>query len=403
MTLEMGKTLRSAIAEVEKSAMGCRFYAENAESILADQTLTANGHLSYLPLGPVLAIMPWNFPFWQVFRFLAPALMAGNVALLKHASNVPQCASAIQSVMDQAGLPAGVFQNLPLSSSRLGPVIQHPAVVAVTLTGSEAAGQSVAKLAGEGLKKCVLELGGNDPFIVMPSADLQRAVDVGVQARMMNNGQSCICAKRFIIHRDIYSEFQQRFVDAVEQLKVGDPMDDDTDLGPLATKDGAEKLSRQVNESTRAGARILIGGSQLGSSQYFAPTVLTDISPGSPAYAEELFGPVAALFKVSSLEDAIKLANDTPYGLASSVWTNDAAEQSQCAVEIEAGQTFFNAMSASDPQLPFGGIKLSGYGRELGAFGPREFTNIKTIVNRVPQRGCRGAMQLTPNPRVGRL
>lgn len=383
MTLEMGKTLRSAVGEVEKSALGCRYYAEHAAQILADKAMDAESRarLYYLPIGPILAVMPWNFPFWQVFRFLAPALMAGNTALLKHASNVPQCALAIEQIMRRAGLSDGVFQTLLVGSDQVEAIVRDHRVAAVTLTGSETAGQAVARAAGSALKKCVLELGGNDPFIVLPSANLDEAIKVGVTARIMNNGQSCICAKRFIVHRKVYSEFVDRFVAQLRALKVGDPMAPDVDLGPLATHDGMESLARQVDQSVKAGAELVVGGHRIeGPGNYFAPAVLIQVPRAAPAYSEELFGPVAVLFEAQDLDHALDLANDTPFGLGSSVWTNVASEQERCARELEAGQTFVNAMTASDPRLPFGGIKRSGFGRELGALGPREFTNIKTVV-----------------------
>jgi succinate-semialdehyde dehydrogenase/glutarate-semialdehyde dehydrogenase len=383
MVREMGKTRKSAVAEVEKCALACRYYAEHGPSFIADEAVATemDSAIRYLPLGVVLAIMPWNFPFWQVFRFLAPALMAGNAALLKHASNVPQCALAIESIVRRAGLPEGVFQVLLIGSARVGEIVRDPRVAAVTLTGSEAAGMQVASEAGRALKKCVLELGGNDPFIVLPSADLDKAVATAVVARMANNGQSCVCAKRFIVHKDVYDQFEREFVRRLAALTVGDPMADATELGPLATPDGVTTLDQQVQASVRAGARLLTGGKRLdGPGNFYAATALGDIPPEAPAYREEVFGPVAMLFKANDLDHAIALANDTPFGLGSSVWTNDPAEQQRCATEIEAGQTFINSMVVSDPRLPFGGIKLSGYGRELGMLGLREFTNIKTVV-----------------------
>lgn len=384
MTLEMGKPFKQAVAEVEKCALTCRYFAENGESIFADRPVPSanDSKVRYLPLGLVLAVMPWNFPFWQVFRCLAPAVMVGNGVVLKHASNVPQCALAIEEIMRRAGLPDGVFSSLLIGSGRVADVIRDRRIAAVTLTGSEQAGASVAAVAGEVLKKCVLELGGNDPFVVLPSADIDKAVETGVLARTVNNGQSCVCAKRFIVHRDVYEEFTEKFVARMAALVVGDPMDEATDLGPLATVGGAETLMHQVERSIAGGARELTGGcpdDRKGS--YFAATVLADVPCETPAYREELFGPVAVLFRVDNLDQAIELANDTPYGLGSSVWTHDPAEKSRCANEIEAGLTFFNAMVASDPRLPFGGVKLSGYGRELGDVGAREFANQKTIVS----------------------
>src|ERR1700730_18121957 len=384
ITLEMGKPFEAARFEILKFADVCRYSADNAARILAPESIPTEPNHSYVrwePLGIVLAVMPWNFPFWQVFRFLAPALMAGNVGLLKHASNVPQCAIAIETIMRRAGLSDGAFQTLLIGSKKVADVILDPRVAAVTLTGSEAAGQNVTNVAGSTLKKCVLELGGSDPFVVLPSADLEQAVETGVKARMMNNGQSCICAKRFIVHSEVYAEFEKRFISAVGRLSVGDPIKNDTDIGPLATPDGIKTLERQVKDLVAGGARILAGGQRLpGEGNYYAPTVLSQIPENSPVYHQELFGPVATLFEVADLDKAIELANDTPYVLASSVWTRIPAEQERCIREIEAGQTFINAMTASDPRLPFGGVKKSGYGRELGALGTPEFTNIKTVV-----------------------
>ncbi len=383
MVEEMGKTRKSAIAEAEKCASGCRYYAVNGPTFLHEERISTEREsaLHYLPLGVILAIMPWNFPFWQVFRFLAPTLMAGNVALLKHASNVPKCALGIETIMRKAGLPEGVFQTLLISSSRTADVVSDPRIAAITLTGSETAGAKVASLAGASLKKCVLELGGNDPFIVLPSADLSKAVRAAVVGRISNNGQSCICAKRFIIHLDIYDRFESEFVTLLEALKIGNPMDDDIDLGPLATAEAVTTIEQQVNLSVQAGAKLLTGGKRIpGPGNFFLPTALTDIPPHAPIYRDEVFGPVAMLFKARNFDHALELANDTPYGLGSSVWTNDSEEQRRAAEEIDAGQTFINSIVASDPRLPFGGIKMSGYGRELGTYGLREFTNVKTVV-----------------------
>ncbi|HZS36068.1 MAG TPA: NAD-dependent succinate-semialdehyde dehydrogenase [Polyangia bacterium] len=383
MTTEMGKTLRSAVAEAEKCAWACRHYAEAAERYLADEAVASNAarsFLRYLPLGPVLAVMPWNFPFWQVFRFAAPALMAGNVGLLKHASNVPECALAIERIFARAGFPDGAFQTLLISAKRTARVIADERVRAVTLTGSDAAGADVGEHAGRAIKKVVLELGGSDPFIVMPSADLDGAVKTAVSARIINNGQSCIAAKRFIVHERVYGEFERRFVEGLGRLKVGDPTRADTDVGPLATERGRAELARQVERAIHDGARLLVGGRAVdGPGFYYPPTALADLPAGAAIRREEVFGPVALLFRVRSLDEAIAIANDSPYGLGSSVWTADAAEQHRFVDEIEAGQTFINAMVASDPRLPFGGVKQSGFGRELGALGIREFTNIKTI------------------------
>jgi succinate-semialdehyde dehydrogenase / glutarate-semialdehyde dehydrogenase len=343
-------------------------------------TNATRSFVHYQPIGPVLAIMPWNFPFWQVFRFAAPALMAGNVALLKHSSNVPQCALTIEEVFRRAGFPEGAFQSLLIGPDQVQRLLADSRVVAATLTGSEPAGSQVASIAGKHLKKTVLELGGSDPFIVMPSANLTDAVNAAVKARIINNGQSCIAAKRFIIAQEIADEFEHRFVQSMEMLKVGDPMDETTDIGPLATVGILAGLDEQVRRTVAAGARLLTGGKRLeGPGNYYAPTVLTDIPKTSPAYHEELFGPVASLFRVSNLEAAVRLANDTPFGLAASAWTNDKQEQDRLIDEIEAGLVFINDMVASDPRLPFGGVKRSGYGRELSAHGIREFVNIKTV------------------------
>jgi succinate-semialdehyde dehydrogenase / glutarate-semialdehyde dehydrogenase len=383
MTLEMGKTLRSAVAEAEKCAWVCRFYAENAERFLADEEIASGASRSYvrhLPLGPVLAVMPWNFPFWQVFRFAAPALMAGNVGLLKHASNVPQCALAIEEVFRTAGFPEGAFQSLLVGSRRVARIVEDGRVAAATLTGSEPAGASVASTAGGVIKKTVLELGGSDPFIVMPSANLERAVQTAVTARTINNGQSCIAAKRFIVHDRIYDRFEEAFVERMAALRVGDPMDPATDVGPIVTEAEREHLVQQVDAAVRGGARVLTGGKPMeGKGWYYPPTVLTGVVRSSPAWDEEIFGPVATLFRVGSLEEAIAIANGVRYGLGSSVWTNDPAERERFVDDLDAGATFVNAMVASDPRLPFGGVKRSGYGRELSRDGIREFVNVKTV------------------------
>lgn len=383
MTLEMGKTLKSAREEALKSAWGCRFYAENAEKFLKDEEISTNATKSYVhyqPIGVVLAVMPWNFPFWQVFRFAAPALMAGNVGLLKHSSNVPQSALAIESILCRAGFPQGAFQTLLISASKVQKVLDDPRVVAATLTGSEPAGAQVASESGRQIKKTVLELGGSDPFIVMPSANLDEAVQTAVRARVINNGQSCIAAKRFFVAEAIAEEFQRRFVKGMESLKVGDPMLDTTDVGPLSMKSGVTDLERQIGEMVKNGARVLIGGKRLdGAGNYFAPTVITGVRPGIPSYYEELFGPAAMLFVVKDINEAIRLANDSPFGLGASAWTNDEAEQQQFIDEIQSGMVFINGMVASDPRLPFGGVKHSGYGRELSVYGLREFVNIKTV------------------------
>jgi succinate-semialdehyde dehydrogenase/glutarate-semialdehyde dehydrogenase len=383
MTVEMGKPLTAAVAEAEKCAWGCRYYAEHAESFLRDETIATDAQRSYVtyqPLGVILAIMPWNFPFWQVFRFAAPALMAGNVALLKHASNVPQCALAIADIFRRAGFPDAVFQTLLIGTDRVPNVIADPRVAAVTLTGSEAAGSAVASQAAKVIKKTVLELGGSDPFIVMPSADLDAAVTTAVKARTINNGQSCIAAKRFIVAEQIAAEFEQRFVREMEKLTIGDPMDERTHIGPLATEKILKDLDKQVQASVKAGARLLTGGKRLKRPGfYYAPTALANIPENTPAYRDELFGPVASIFRASSIHEAIRIANDTTFGLGSAAWTNDAIEQDLFIRDLEAGQVFINGMVASDPRLPFGGVKRSGFGRELGVWGIREFVNVKTV------------------------
>lgn len=385
MTMEMGKPLAAAVAEARKCAAACRYYAHNAEGFLTTEEVDVGSgqraEIRYQPLGVILAVMPWNFPFWQAMRFAAPALMAGNVGLLKHASNVPQCALALEEIFRRAGFGEDVFQTLLIGSSEVERVLRDRRVAAATLTGSEGAGQSIASIAGDEIKKVVLELGGSDPFIVMPSAEIEGAVATAVKARVINNGQSCIAAKRFIIHEAIADEFIRRFVEALEALEVGDPMHAETDIGPLASEGIREDLVRQIEESVRAGARLLTGGTiPEGAGYFFPPTALTDIKPGSPAYEEELFGPVAAIFRVADLDEAIAIANDTTFGLGSAAWTGDAAEAERLAAELEAGQVFLNGMVASDPRLPFGGVKRSGYGRELGVLGIREFVNIKTVV-----------------------
>ena len=383
MTVEMGKPIGAGIAEAEKCAAACRYYAENAERFLADQPMKMEGGKSWVafqPVGVVLAIMPWNFPFWQVFRFAAPALMAGNVGVLKHASNVPQCALAIEDVFRRAGFADGVFQTLLIGSDMVDGIIADTRIAAVTLTGSEGAGRSVASTAGKNLKKSVVELGGSDPFVVMPSADLEQAVSTAVTARMINNGQSCIAAKRFIIHEKIYDEFLKRFVAGVSAIRIGDPMDEKTQLGPLATGAIRDQLDNQVKASVAAGARLVTGGKKLEREGFFyAPTVLADIPPQAPAAREELFGPVASVFKAKDLADAIRIANGTTFGLGASAWTRDAAERDRFIDDVESGHLFNNGMVASDPRLPFGGVKNSGFGRELGEFGIREFVNIKSV------------------------
>jgi succinate-semialdehyde dehydrogenase/glutarate-semialdehyde dehydrogenase len=383
MTTEMGKLVKAGSEEAAKCAWGCRFYAEHAARMLADepvQSTATESFVRYQPLGPILAVMPWNFPFWQVFRLAAPALMAGNVVLLKHASNVPQCALMIEEIFRRAGFPDGAFQTLLIGSNQVQRVLDDPRVAGASLTGSEQAGRQVAGAAGRQIKKTVLELGGSDPFIVMPSADLTAAIETAVKARVVNSGQSCIAAKRFIVAEAVADAFERGFTAKMGALKVGDPLDPATEVGPLATKSVLTDLDDQVRRSVAAGARVLTGGQPLDRpGNYYAPTVLTDIRPGSPAYTEELFGPVAALFRVRDIDEAIRLANDTSFGLGSSVWTNDAAERARFTDEIEAGQVFVNGMVVSDPRLPFGGVKHSGYGRELGVYGIREFVNVKTV------------------------
>ena len=383
MTLEMGKLIGAARAEAAKCAGACRYYVEHGERLLADEPVEAGAGRSFIryePIGPVLAVMPWNFPFWQVFRFAAPALMAGNVGLLKHASNVPQCALEIEDVIRRAGFPADVFQTLLIGSAQVERVIGDARVKAVTLTGSEPAGAQVASQAGRQIKKTVLELGGSDPFIVMPSSDLERAARIGVEARTINNGQSCIAAKRFIVDARIAAQFERALVAGMAALRVGDPMDETTQVGPLATPHILEGLDQQVRRSVAMGARVLTGGKRLDRpGNYYAPTVLADVPKDAPAYGEELFGPVAALFRANGIDEAVRLANDTEFGLGASAWTNDQAEQRRFIDELEAGMVFINGMVASDPRLPFGGAKRSGYGRELGAYGIREFVNVKTV------------------------
>jgi succinate-semialdehyde dehydrogenase / glutarate-semialdehyde dehydrogenase len=383
MTLEMGKLVRSAHDEILKSARGCRYYAANAERFLADEpidTEAARSYVRYEPVGTVFAIMPWNFPFWQVFRFAAPALMAGNVVLLKHAPNVPQCALAIEALLAEAGCPDGVFQTLLIDVDQVPAILDDPRVAAVTLTGSDRAGRDVASRAGRALKKTVLELGGSDPFIVMPSADLARAIEVAVTSRTLNAGQSCIAAKRFIVADAVADAFLDGFVRAMAALRMGDPSEEATEIGPMARGDLVEALSAQVDDAVAHGARVLTGGAPVpGSGHYYPPTVLVDVPSSARAYREELFGPVATVFRVRDVAAAIALANDTPYGLGASVWTTDAAERQRFVEELEAGQVFVNAMVASDPRVPFGGVKMSGYGRELGPHGIREFTQAKTI------------------------
>ncbi len=383
MTLEMGKTLRSAVDEAVKCAWVCRYYAENAEKFLADEiveTPASRSFIRYQPMGAVLVIMPWNYPFWQAFRFIAPGLMAGNVGLLKHASNVPQCAMKIEELLLSAGVPEGVFQTLLIGSGAVDRVLADPRIAAATLTGSEGAGVKVGAGAAQRIKKVVLELGGSDPYIVMPSANLEEAIATGVKARVANNGQSCIAAKRFIVHEQIADKFQEAFVAQMKALKVGDPFDEKTDVGPLANAEAVKSLDADVQSTIKAGAKVLTGGKPIdGPGSFYMPTVLTDIPKNSPAYAEELFGPVASIFRVKNIDEAIHVANDSRFGLGASAWTNDKAEQEKFMNELEAGMVFINQMVFSDPRVPFGGVKRSGVGRELSTYGIREFTNVKTV------------------------
>ncbi|MGC1476034.1 MAG: NAD-dependent succinate-semialdehyde dehydrogenase [Terriglobales bacterium] len=383
MTLEMGKPLKAAVAEAQKCALGCRYYADNAEKFLADEIVETGAKRSfirYLPIGPILAIMPWNFPFWQVFRFVAPALMAGNVGLLKHASNVPQCALKIEDTIRRAGFAEGVFQTLLIGSGPVDGILNDSRVMAATLTGSEQAGIQVGMSAAKRVKKVVLELGGSDPFIVMPSADLDAAVATAVDARIQNNGQSCIAAKRFIVAEKIADEFERKFVKRMQELRVGDPFEESTQLGPLANADAVTSLDSDVKKTVAAGARVLTGGHPLDRpGHFYAPTVLTNIPKDSPAYKEEFFGPVASIFRAKDVDHAIQIANDSRFGLGASAWTNDPAETERFINELEAGMVFLNKMVVSDPRLPFGGVKYSGHGRELAENGIREFMNIKTV------------------------
>jgi succinate-semialdehyde dehydrogenase/glutarate-semialdehyde dehydrogenase len=391
LTLEMGKPLAQALAEVDKCAKAMRWYAEHAEALLADEypaladvadSGASAAHVRYRPLGPVLAVMPWNFPLWQVVRFAAPALMAGNTALLKHASNVPRTALLLEDLFTRAGYPVGCFQTLLVGSGAIEAVLRDPRVAAVTLTGSEGAGRSVAAIAGDEIKKSVLELGGSDPFLVLPSADVQRAAKVAVTARVQNNGQSCIAAKRFIVHADVYEEFAAAFVAGMSALRVGDPMAAGTDVGPLATESGRADLEELVDDALRHGAKAQCGGRRpqdRPAGWFYEPTVLTGITPEMRIHREECFGPVATLYRVDSLEQAVALANDSSFGLSSNAWTTDPQEQAVLERDLQAGAVFFNGMTASHPALPFGGVKRSGYGRELSAQGIREFCNVTTV------------------------
>ena len=386
LTTEMGKTFAAAKGEVAKCASTMRYFAEHAEAMLATEradTGALRGEVAYRPVGAVLAVMPWNFPLWQVTRFAAPALMAGNVGLLKHASNVPRTALFLEELFRRAGLPAGAFQTLLVGSDKVEGIIEDDRVRAVTLTGSEGAGRAVAAAAGRALKKSVLELGGSDPFVVLPSADLDRAVAVGVEARVQNNGQSCIAAKRFVVHRDVYERFTAGFVDAMQALVVGDPLDNATAVGPLALESGRDTVHEQVADAVGHGAEVLCGGAPVkGPGWYYQPTVLAGITSAMRVHHEEVFGPVAMVYRADDVDDALRIANDTGFGLGASVWSTDAAEQERFSEGLEAGMVFVNAMVASMPELPFGGVKRSGYGRELSVHGIREFCEVRTRVVR---------------------
>ncbi|MEO3774124.1 NADP-dependent succinic semialdehyde dehydrogenase [Micromonospora sp. B9E7] len=386
MTTEMGKTYVAAQAEVTKCATAARFYADKAPAFLADEPADAaavkatRAFIRYQPIGVVLAVMPWNFPLWQVMRFAAPALMAGNTGLLKHASNVPQTALLLEDVFRRAGFPEGAFTTVLVGSDAVDRILSDPRVRAATLTGSEPAGRSIAQIAGRELKKTVLELGGSDPFVVMPSADVDRAAEVATTARCQNNGQSCIAAKRFIVHTDVFDAFAEKFAANMAALRVGDPMDPNTDVGPLASERGCDEVHAQVRDAVENGATVLCGGELPGGDGWFyPPTVVTDLTPQMRMWSEEVFGPVAGLFRVSSYEEAIELANGTSFGLGSNAWTRDPDEQERFATDLDAGNVFVNGMTTSYPELPFGGVKNSGYGRELSALGMREFCNTKTV------------------------
>jgi succinate-semialdehyde dehydrogenase / glutarate-semialdehyde dehydrogenase len=383
MAQEMGKPVKEGIEEINKCALTCDYYADNAEKFLQDEVIPAEGtktFITYQPIGAVLAIMPWNFPFWQVFRFAAPTIMAGNVGLLKHASNVPQCALAIEAIFLEAGFPQGVFQTLLVGPDKVEKLIAHDNIQAVTLTGSEAAGSKVAALAGKYIKKSVMELGGSDPFIVLPDADLDYAAQMAVKARMINTGQSCICAKRFIVFQNVAAKFTQLMIKYMLQLKTGNPLEEGVDYGPMAREDLANELVDQVKRSVEQGAVIVTGGGRpVREGAFFNPTILTNVLPGTPAYEEEMFGPVAAIITVRDEEEAITIANDSRYGLGGSVWTKDPKKGEAIARQVESGFVAVNDIVKSDPRLPFGGIKKSGYGRELSHLGIREFTNIKTL------------------------
>ena len=383
VTLEMGKPIKQAVGEVKKCAWVCRYYAENAERHLEKEELESDAKVSYrtfLPLGVIIAIMPWNFPFWQVFRFAAPAIMAGNTSLLKHASNVPQCALACEDMFKRAGFPDGSLVTLLISGSRVEPILRDDRIAAATLTGSEHAGASVASVCGSEIKPTVLELGGSDPFIIMPSADLDKAIDIACKARLQNTGQSCIAGKRFLIHADIYDQVKAKFVEKFKALKIGDPMSNETEIGPLVNEQSYREIIKQVDSAIEDGAKRVFGAKPIeGEGYFFQPGILENIQKESAAYYEEIFGPVMLLFKVHSIDEAIEIANDSPFGLSSVIWTNDENEQELAITQLQAGGTFVNSMSASDPRLPFGGIKKSGYGRELAEEGVRTWSNVKAI------------------------
>jgi len=383
ITLEMGKPIVEAEAEIDKCAWNCDFYADNAVTFLADEphpSSATDSYVQFTPLGPILAVMPWNFPFWQLFRFAAPALMAGNTAILKHASNVPQCALATEEVFQASGFPPGTFQTVLIPGSTVNQLIADPRIAAITLTGSDAAGRSVAEAGGRHIKKTVLELGGSDPFIVLADADVAAAAAVGVRSRYQNTGQSCIAAKRFIVVDAVFDAFQRRFVDGVRALRIGNPADRSTQIGPLARSDLRDELEQQVRRSVAQGATLLTGGKRrAGRGYFFEPTVLSDVAVDMAAACEEVFGPVAALIRVRDTAEAIRVANTSSFGLGANLWSGDVSRARQLAREIEAGQVFINGMVTSDPRLPFGGIKLSGYGRELSAYGIREFVNLQTV------------------------
>ena len=385
MALEMGKPIKQGIAEAEKCAWVCEFYAAEAEKFLAPEYVKTDAGESFVrfePIGAVLAVMPWNFPFWQVFRFIAPAAMAGNVGVLKHASNVQGCAQAIEELFDKAGFPQGVFQNLAIGSDKVAGVIADPRIEAVTLTGSEGAGRKVAEAAGREIKKTVLELGGSDPFIILADANLDQACTVATTARLQNNGQSCIAAKRFIAVESVAGEFLQRFKERFEAMVVGDPLDEKTDVGPLVSERALQDIEDQIKRTLEAGAKLVIGGKrkeEMRKGYFYTPTILSEVKKGMPAYSEEIFGPVASVITVADVDEAVAVANDTRFGLGASLWTQDLALAKKLAAQIDAGAVFINGMVKSDPRLPFGGVKRSGYGRELGEYGIKEFTNIKTV------------------------